>query len=143
MRVKHLLWASKFDSCDMNISKAIVAHPFCDDIDNKSWNRVYKTSVAICIFKKKKILYRIQYILSNHVHTPYIQGLLEKLTDKVIYRKILCVLYDDVCFIKHMILKKYIEFYFAWVRLTEQHFIFLRCQVTSNNWKANPHSFSK
>lgn len=64
-------------------------------------------------FLKKKILYRIQYILSNHVHTPYIQGLLEKLTDKVIYRKILCVLYDDVCFIKHMILKRYIEFYFA------------------------------
>lgn len=65
MRVKYLLWVLKFDFCDMNILKVIVVYFFCDDIDNKSWNWVYKISVVICIFKKKKffIEYNIFWVI--------------------------------------------------------------------------------
>lgn len=37
----------------------------------------------------------------------------------------------------NIVFKTYSDFYFAWLIITEYHFIFPRCQVTSNSWKAN------
>lgn len=82
-----------------------------------------------------------------------IQGLLDKFVDTGIYGKFLCILKENVCFIKWLFIQKaddfdiffkiYSDHYFAWIRYTENHFAYSRRQVTSNNWKANMSPFLK
>lgn len=103
-------------------------------------------------------LYRIYFpMMWIHDFAEFIQkrkvwGLVLKFADRLIYVKnpvyflewrmfySMTISWKELCKKSNnfnIVFKTYSDFYFAWLIITEYHFIFPRCQVTSNSWKAN------